>query len=65
MTELPRLITAQQLADVLGEHIKTVRKHTRRGEYDAFAINVGTDRTPRWRYDVDALRRWLDERRPR
>ncbi len=63
MTTLPRLITAQQLAAVLGEHIKTVRKHTRRGDYDAFAINVGTARTPRWRYDTARLNRWLDAHR--
>jgi hypothetical protein len=62
-TALPRLITAHQLAQVLGESLVTVRRHTRRGEYDAFAINVGTDRTPRWRYDTARLNRWLDARR--
>jgi hypothetical protein len=63
MTNLPRLITAQELAEVLGEHIKTVRTHTRRGDYAEFAINVGTDRSPRWRYDTARLSRWLDSRR--
>lgn len=63
MTTLPRLITADALAEVLGEHIKTVRTRTRRGDFKDFAINVGTDRAPRWRYDAARLAKWLDDRR--
>lgn len=58
-----QLLTAAQIADRLGEHIKTVRKHTRQGVYDAFAINLGTTQTPRWRYDEARLERWIDSRR--
>ena len=63
MTNLPRLIRADQLAEVLDESLTTVRRATRRGEYAEFAINVGTDRSPRWRYDTARLSRWLDSRR--
>jgi hypothetical protein len=63
MTALPRLITADALAELLGEHIKTVRTRTRRGDFNDFAINVGTRRAPRWRYDTARLTKWLDARR--
>jgi hypothetical protein len=57
------LLTAQQVAERLGEHLETVRTHTRRGEYAAFALNLGTQNRPRWRYDEQLLERWLDSRR--
>lgn len=58
-----QLLTAQAVADQLGEHIKTVRTHTRRGDYAAFAINLGTPQRPTWRYDARRLEQWLDARR--
>lgn len=58
---MSRLLTAREAGDVLGEHEQTVRKHTRQGHYP-FARNIGTDRTPRWRYDARALERWLESR---
>ena len=63
MTALPRLITAEQLAEHLGEHIKTIRTRTRRGDFNDFAINTGTQNRPRWRYDTARLAKWLDQRR--
>ncbi len=63
MTTLPKLITADVLAEHLGEHIKTIRTRTRRGDFKEFAINVGTQRSPRWRYDTARLAKWLDSRR--
>lgn len=63
MTSLPRLITADQLADLLGEHLKTVRTRTRRGDFADFAINIGTPQRPTWRYDSRRLDKWLDARR--
>lgn len=63
MTRRQPLATAGELAEVLNESLTTVRRNTRRGEYKAFAVNVGTDQRPRWRYDLDRLERWLDLRR--
>lgn len=63
MSTLPTLITADVLAQHLGEHIETVRTRTRRGDYRDFAINVGTTQRPRWRYDTARLAKWLDSRR--
>ncbi|HEY1179338.1 MAG TPA: helix-turn-helix domain-containing protein [Phytomonospora sp.] len=57
------LLTADEVAVRLGEHIKTVRKHTRRGDYKAFAINLGAENRPRWRYDEALLERWIDAKR--
>lgn len=62
-TALPRLITAEQVAELLVEDLTTVRRHTRRGDYRDFAINVGTTQRPRWRYDTARLARWLESRR--
>lgn len=56
------LMTATQIATVLGEHEQTVRKHTRAGRYP-FAVNVGgTGRQARWRYDPRGLEKWLQSR---
>lgn len=63
MTTLPRLITADAVAEVLAEDLTTVRRHTRRGDYAEFAINTGTTQRPRWRYDTARLAKWLDARR--
>lgn len=57
------LATAGELAEVLNESLTTVRRNTRRGDYKTFAVNVGTEQRPRWRYDLDRLERWLDLRR--
>ncbi|WP_346007253.1 hypothetical protein [Janibacter terrae] len=57
------LATADELAEVLAESLTTVRRNTRRGEYKAFAVNLGTDQRPKWRYDLQRLERWLDLRR--
>lgn len=62
-TALPRLITAEAVAELLLEDLTTVRRHTRRGDYRDFAINVGTPQRPRWRYDIARLTKWLDSRR--
>lgn len=58
-----QLATAVQVAGVLAESVDTVRRHTRRGDYAAFAVNVGTGERPRWRYDLHRLERWLDVKR--
>lgn len=57
------LATADEIAVVLAESLTTVRRNTRRGEYKAFAVNLGTDQRPKWRYDLQRLERWLDLRR--
>lgn len=57
-----RLITAEELADLLAVSLTTVRRSTRRGEYP-FAVNLGTPQRPRWRYDTQRLDRWIDSRR--
>lgn len=57
-----RLLTVAEVAEFLGEHPQTVRRHTRDGTYTAFAINVGTARQPRWRYHPGRLDRWLQTR---
>lgn len=61
---MPRLqlVTAQDVADVLAESLTTVRRNTRRGVYP-FAVNVGTEHRPRWRYDLRRLERWIDLKR--
>lgn len=53
------LLTVPQLAERLGEHPQTVRKHTRAGAYASFAINLGTATQPRWRYHPGRLEKWL------
>lgn len=60
--QVPRLITADELAEVLAESLTTVRRHTRRGEYP-LAVNIGTSQRPRWRYDTRHLDRWIASRR--
>ena len=57
------LLTAQQVADRLVVDLKTVRRQTRRGEYRSFAINLGSEQRPTWRYDEQLLERWIDARR--
>jgi len=57
------LLTAQQVAGRLSLDLKTVRRQTRRGTYSAFALNLGTENRPTWRYDEALLERWLDARR--
>lgn len=63
MTTRQPLATADELAVVLNESLTTVRRNTRRGDYKAFAVNLGTEQRPRWRYDLARLERWLDLRR--
>ena len=63
MSRRQPLATAGELAEVLNESLTTVRRNTRRGDYKTFAVNVGTEQRPRWRYDLDRLERWLDLRR--
>ena len=58
-----RLITADDVAARLAEHVQTIRKRTRRGEFDSFAINIGAPGRPVWRYDEAGLERWLALRR--
>lgn len=61
---IPRLLTVEDVAEVLGEHPQTVRKHTRQGQFASFAINVGgAGRLARWRYDPRGLEKWLQSRR--
>lgn len=57
------LLTAQELADRLAQDLKTIRRNTRRGAYADFALNLGTEQRPTWRYDEALLERWLDSRR--
>ena len=57
-----RLLVASEVADLLREHIETVRTKTRKGQIPG-AINIGTAKRPTWRYDAAALDRWLDSRR--
>lgn len=63
MTRRQPLATADELAEVLAESLTTVRRNTRRGTYKAFAVNLGTEQRPKWRYDLQRLERWLDLRR--
>lgn len=63
MSPRPQLATAEEVAEVLAESLTSVRRHTRRGDYKAFAVNLGTDQRPKWRYDLHRLQRWLDHRR--
>ena len=63
MTTTPKLLTAEQLADVLGLNPGVVARHTRQGRYP-FAINLSPagkrlacSTTPR------GLEKWLDARR--
>lgn len=58
-----RLVTAAQVAERFSVDIETVYRHTRRGHYKAFVINLGTERRPVWRYDEARLERWIDTRR--
>lgn len=56
-----RLVSARDVAELLDLNEQTVRKHTRQGHYP-FAVNVGTQRAPQWRYDLRRLDRWLESR---
>ena len=59
----PRLLTAGDLAEILGEHRQTVAKNTRAGIYP-FARNLApAGKKPIWRYDPRGLDRWLEARR--
>lgn len=63
MSPRKRLVTAEEIAETLAESLTSVRRHTRRGDYAAFAINLGTDQRPKWRYDLHRLDRWIDTHR--
>lgn len=63
MSPRRRLATAEEVAELLAESLTSVRRHTRRGDYDTFAVNLGTPNRPRWRYDLTRLERWLDLKR--
>jgi excisionase family DNA binding protein len=54
----PKLLSADDVAAVLGLNVQTVRKHTRQGLYP-FAVKVGRQ----WRYDPRRLEKWLESRR--
>ncbi len=56
-----QLLIAAEVAQLLRVDLKTVRRMTRTKTLPAF--NVGTGRTPRWRYDAADIERWLDQRR--
>lgn len=61
---VPKLLTANQLAEALGLHPKVVARHTRSGRYAAFAVNLADgDTRPIWRYDLRRLEKWLEGRR--
>jgi excisionase family DNA binding protein len=51
-----RLLTARQVADLLGVSAETVLRWTRRGELPAFRLPGGA-----LRYRADALDLWLNE----
>lgn len=53
-----RLLTAQQVADLLGEHVQTIRTKTRRGQIPG-AINISAGLRPTWRYDQRRIEAWL------
>ena len=53
-----RLLTAQEVADLIRLDEKTVRRRTRRGEIPG-AMNVGTEKRPVWRYDARRIDDWL------
>jgi excisionase family DNA binding protein len=53
---VPRLMTAEQVAELLGMDIEWVWKMSRRGEIPT--ITLGRSR----RYRRDAILRWLEER---
>lgn len=52
-----RLLTARQVADMLGVHAETVLRWTRRGELPAIRLPGGAIR-----YREDAIDGWLAER---
>jgi excisionase family DNA binding protein len=51
-----RLLTAREVADLLGVSAETVLRWTRRGELPAFRLPGGA-----LRYRADELERWLGE----
>lgn len=55
LVPVPRLMTAEQLADLLGMDVEWVWKMSRRGEIPT--ITLGRSR----RYRRDAILRWLEE----
>jgi hypothetical protein len=60
----PQLLTAAQVADILGLHPKVIARHTRQGRYSSFALNLAdAGSKPIWRYDPRRLEKWLEARR--
>ncbi len=55
-----RLLIVDEVAELLRENPETVRRLARRHEIPG-AMNIGTDRRPKWRFDATAVNRWLDE----
>ena len=55
------LLTSHQVAEILGVNEQQVRKLTRLGLLAG--INISTGRVPRWRYDPEEVRRFIDSRR--
>ena len=58
-----KLLTRQQVAEIIGEHPRTTLDRILRGELPA--INKGSDKPygARWRIEPAALDRWLKARR--
>lgn len=54
MAEVPRILTAKEVADYLRCHISTVYRLAKNGKLPAFRL--GAD----WRFREDALQNWLD-----
>lgn len=55
------LLTSHQVAAFLGINEQQVRKLTRLGLLAG--INISTGRVPRWRYDPEEVRRFIESRR--
>ena len=54
MAEVPRILTAKEVADYLRCHISTVYRLAKNGKLPAFRL--GAD----WRFREDVLQNWLD-----
>jgi excisionase family DNA binding protein len=54
MAEVPRILTAKEVAEYLRCHISTVYRLAKNGKLPAFRL--GAD----WRFREDVLQNWLD-----
>ena len=55
---MTRILTLQELAEILQVHDSTVRRMLRRGELSGFRVGCGPGHLGSWRFAEDTIEAW-------